>query len=397
MEKKIGIYICSGCEIGNCIDIDSLKNKISDKYPNIKIKSNSFLCSKDALSEINNDIEKENFEAIVVAACSPRVKVKEFNFSNNIICERVNFREQIAWLHLPMNEDTQMLAEDSLNMAIAKIKTISVPKPFIAENLNSDLLVVGGGITGITAAIEASKAGYSIVLIEKEKKIGGWSNYLYKQIPSEFSHTELQNPIIIEKIDEIENLKNIQIFTSSEIIEISGQPGEFIVKFLRDKQENTLKVGAIIWATGWKPYDANNLNHLGYNKHSNIITNLEFEKMVNNRKILKPSDQKEPKSILFIQCAGSRDKNHLPYCSNYCCLTTLKQVVYITELIPSALVYVIYNDIRTPGPYENFYKSVQNHDQVFFTKGDVSAINKINSNLVLEINDSLINEKVQVE
>src|SRR3972149_1677631 len=107
-----------------------------------------------------------------------------------------------------------MLANDALNMAIAKLKSISIPKPYLAENLNADLLVVGGGITGITSAIEASKAGYNVVLIEKKKELGGWSNKLHKQIPVKPPYQELMHPVIGDKIKEIESLENIQIFTS---------------------------------------------------------------------------------------------------------------------------------------------------------------------------------------
>src|SRR3989304_8827893 len=175
MEKKINIYTCSGCEIGSCIDIENLHNAISAKHQGILCKNHTFLCGKAGLEIIKNDINNNQPEAIIIAACSPRVKNDEFNFGKYLLCERVNFREQLAWVHKPNDEDTQMLANDALNMAIAKLKSISIPKPYLAENLNADLLVVGGGITGITSAIEASKAGYNVVLIEKKKELGGWS------------------------------------------------------------------------------------------------------------------------------------------------------------------------------------------------------------------------------
>ena len=181
MVKKTNIYLCSGCEIGKCIDCNNLANAISNEFSNNSIKQHKALCSSVGIQQIKDDIQNDNPEVIIIGACSPRVYTDKFSFQENIICERVNLREQLAWSHKSNDEDTQMLAEDMLRIAIAKTEKISIPKPYIAENLSSELLVVGGGITGITAAIEASKAGYKVTLIEKESELGGWSNNLYNK------------------------------------------------------------------------------------------------------------------------------------------------------------------------------------------------------------------------
>lgn len=397
MQKKINIYVCSGCEIGNSIDINDLKWKICEKNAGVNFKQHSFLCGNEGIKEIKNDIEKGGAEAVILAACSSRVKNNEFQLSKEIITERVNFREQLAWCQKPGNEDTQMLAEDLLNMAIAKVKVISTPKPFIANNLNSDLLVLGGGIAGLTSAIEASKAGYNVILIEKSNTLGGWSNNLHKQIPDTYPYTELKDPIIVKRIEEVKRSNNIRVFTSSEIIEISGQPGAFKVKFLNNPSEHSLTVGAIVIATGWTPYDPLKLDYLGYGKSENIITSIQFEEMVKNNNIHLPSNNKIPEKVLFVQCAGSRDKDHLPYCSNYCCLTTLKQTRYITESLPGTSVFIVYKDIRTPGNYEQFYQSVQNHDQVFFTKGDIQSIHHNKGKIKVEIKNTLLDKLIDID
>jgi len=396
MDKKIGLYICKGCEIGNCIDVDALSAVAKDEYKIQNCKIHDSLCSDEGIELIKKDISENSYEGIIIAACSPRYYSKEFQLDENVINERVNLREQVVWSHDAKDEDTQMLAEDLLRMSIAKVQNIVNPKAFIADNLSSDILVVGGGITGITAAIEGAKAGYKMILIEKENELGGYAKILYKQLPQKSPYKNLEEPSINSKIKELEEYKNIEVFTSSEIIEISGQPGLFEVKFEHKGESREINIASIVMAAGWKPYDANKLTEFKYSELPDVITNVEFEKMASENKIIKPSDGKKVESVLFIQCAGSRDEKHLPYCSNFCCGTTLKQAKYIREKNEDALVYVVYKDIRTPGRYEHFYKEMQNDDRLFLTKGEISEINKSNGGLTVDVKNTLIGEGISL-
>jgi quinone-modifying oxidoreductase subunit QmoB len=389
MSKNIGIYICSGCEIGKALDIDKLCQLASSAQNVTVCKSHKSLCSVEGFDTINNDIKNESIEKLIIAACSPRAKTEIFDFPENILLERTNLREQIAWCMEPGEEDTQMAAEDYLRMSITKVNNINIPTPFIAENISSDILVVGGGITGITAAIEAAKAGYNVHIIEKEERLGGWLNKLHKQIPYVAPYNKSIDPEIEDKIKELEQFENIKIHTSTSIQNISGQPGQFHITLLNGKAE-TIIVGSIVTATGWQPYDANKLAHLGYGK-PNVLTNVEFEEYVKNN----PS-RDLPKNILFIQCAGSRDKDHLPYCSGFCCGTSLKQATYIRELSPESNVFIVYKDIRTLGLYEEFYKEVQKDDQIFFTKGEIEEITEKSGNLKVQVKDTLIGEDISL-
>lgn len=388
MNKKVGVYICSGCEIGKALNIEKLNQVASEQ--NITIcKNHSSLCSIEGFDLINQDIANENLEKIVIAACSPRAKTEIFDFPENILLERTNIREQVAWCMEPGEEDTQMAAEDYLRMSITKVNNIAIPKPFIADNISSGILVVGGGITGITAAIEGAKAGYTVHLVEKEDKLGGWLNKLHKQIPYAAPYNNLIDPEIENKINELKQFENIKIHTSTTIKVISGQPGKFNVTLLNSIEEN-ITVGSIVTSTGWKPYDASKLSHLGYGK-TNILTNVEFEEFIKNN-----TGKDLPKNILFIQCAGSRDKDHLPYCSSFCCGTSLKQATYIRELSPDSNVFIVYKDIRTLGLYEEFYKEVQKDDQIFFTKGEIEEIIEDQNNLNVHVKDTLIGENISL-
>ncbi len=388
MEKKIGVYICSGCEIGKSIDIEKLSQIASEQNVTI-CKNHSSLCSIEGFDLISSDIANENIDRVIIAACSPRLKTEVFDFPENVLLDRANIREQVAWSMEPNEEDTQMAAEDCLRMSIAKVANTEIPNPFIADNISSDILVVGGGITGITAAIDGAKAGYKVHIIEKEEKLGGWLNKLHKQIPYAAPYSELINPEIEDKIKELEKLDNIQIHTSTTIKEISGQPGHFEVQLLNGKEEKVI-VGSIVTATGWQAYDANKLSYLGYG-NPKVLTNVEFEEFVKNN-----PGKEFPKNILFIQCAGSRDKGHLPYCSAFCCATSLKQAKYIRDLSPESNVFVVYKDIRTLGLYEEFYKEIQKDDQIFFTKGEIEKVIPEKNNISVQVKDTLIGEDISL-
>ncbi|MBW2010360.1 MAG: CoB--CoM heterodisulfide reductase iron-sulfur subunit A family protein [Deltaproteobacteria bacterium] len=144
----------------------------------------------------------------------------------------------------------------------------------------------------------------------------------------------------------------------------------------------TLNVGAIVWATGWEPYDATRIDNLGFGRYQNIVTNMMMERLAapngpTKGKILRPSDDKAPESIAFVQCAGSRDENHLPYCSYICCMASLKHVTYIRAQYPDAKVYVYYIDVRAPGQrYEKFYKKIKEDENVFLIKGKVAEVSE---------------------
>jgi quinone-modifying oxidoreductase subunit QmoB len=158
----------------------------------------------------------------------------------------------------------------------------------------------------------------------------------------------------------------------------------------------SLKIGSIIQATGFKPYDASKLDHLGYGKYPDVITNLQMEEMAKNGSIVRPSDGKAVQSVAFIQCAGQRDENHLPYCSSICCMTSLKQALYVVEQNPEAEAYILYKDMRTPAQYEDFYKRVQEEHGVFLTKGEVQGLSEEGGKLTVEFNDTLLNEVIGI-
>ncbi len=322
--------------------------------------------------------------------------------------------------------------------------------------LSADLLVVGGGISGITAALEAAEAGRDVILIEKEPYLGGRVAQMYHYFP------KLCPPSCGLEINfrRIKDNRKIRTYTLSEVESVNGKPGEFEVKVkknpryvnenctacglceaacrteidnpfdfgmskikaihlphlmaypmryvlhkdvVKDQSELediakscpydsvvlddepktlTFNVGAVVWATGWKPFDASKIENLNFGKYPHIITNMMMERLSapngpTSGRILRPGDQKEVKRIAFVQCAGSRDENYLPYCSGVCCMASLKQTTYIREQYPDSEVFVFFIDARTPGRLEDFYMKIQDDENVHITRGKVAEITEV--------------------
>jgi quinone-modifying oxidoreductase subunit QmoB len=394
MERHIGVYLCRGCGIGDALDLDQLSGVPEDKYGIDLCRQHEALCSEAARKDILDDLEKHGLNAVLIAACSPRALTEVFQFPDNILLERVNLREQLIWCMPARNEDTQMAAEDYLRMGLQKIQKSGIPEPFL-EEIDKTILVVGGGVTGMRSALDAAFAGYSVVLVEEKNKLGGWMAKQTRAFPTHPPYTELAETGVEELISAVETAEGIRILRGAQILEIAGAPGMFKAKIRVDGSEEIVRAGAIVQATGWNPYDAGKLGHLGYGRFANVLTNVEVEHMSGDG-IVRPSDKRAPGSVVFVQCAGSRDPEHLPYCSSVCCMVTLKQAVYLKERNPDTEIYILYKDIRTPGQYEEFYRKVQK-DGAVFIKGEVMGISENGDKLVVDSEDVLSGERLSIE
>jgi quinone-modifying oxidoreductase subunit QmoB len=373
MDNKLGIYICGGCQIAQSIDVEAL-TKLGNREAKAAVcRQDPFLCGPESIEAIRKDLTEGAVNSVVIAACSARMKTDVFAFDPQIPVERVNLREHVAWCFPPQNEETQAAAEDYLRMGVAKIRKMEPPE-ILSDPVSKKLLVVGGGMAGLTAALESAEAGYQVALVEKQAQLGGFTAKLKERFPDQSPYTEASGNGIADKIHAASYHPSIQVFTSARISRIEGQPGMFDATIQANGSSSSVRVGAIILATGWKPYDAQKLRHLGYGLSPDVITNVEFEEMIAKGPVLRPSTGRPVQSVFFIQCAGSRDKDHLPYCSSVCCMASLKHAAHIRKHNPEAKVYIVYKDMRTPGQYEHFYRTVQNDPLIFLTKGSVVSV-----------------------
>ncbi|MEP0827506.1 MAG: hydrogenase iron-sulfur subunit [bacterium] len=396
MEPKIGVYICKGCEIGSALDIEKLSGVALKDGKADLCKTHDMFCSVAGLELIKSDITSEGINRVVVAACSNRAFPELFDFGKDILTDRVNLREQVAWCHKPNDDDTQMIAEDYVRMGVARVRNSEPPQPYIEET-SKTIMVVGGGKAGLTAAKAAAAAGYKVILIEKENHLGGWGAKFSKVFPKTAPYQLPENSGINELINEVESDPHITIKKGTTISKTSSQPGKFSVVINDGSVETELQVGAIVQATGWKPYDPAKLSRWGYGVTPDVITNIDLEAMVTNGGIKRPSDGKTIESIAFIQCAGSREPDHLPYCSAVCCRVSLKQALYVREKYPHARIFIIYRDLRATAQYELFYAHVQNDDAIFLTKGEIAAVSKADGGkIAIDVKETLLGEDIRI-
>ena len=390
VKKNLGIYLCEGCRIGQSMDLDELSLFVNTDLQPAVCERHKAYCSPDGVKSMLASSTKAQLDGILIAGCGRGCKDEAFRLENSVAMERVNLREMVAWAMEKGEEDTLMAAKDYLRMGMAGLQQKSLVKPYILKEVSGEILVVGAGVAGLKAAIDGAAGGYLVHLVEKGSSLGGWSGKWKKQIPFDQPFDTLMNPLVGELIEQAEAHQNIKIYLDSQVEKVDGEPGSFEVR-LKDGKNTKLRVGSILMATGWKPYDAKKKSLFGMGEVPGVITSVELERQVEEDGIGKLS------SVLFIQCAGSRDEDHLPYCSSVCCGISLKQASYIRDSNPEAIVYIIYKDIRTPGFLEEFYKEVQDDPYIIFIKGEVEVVSTAAAGQIeVQLKDLLQNENISV-
>ena len=378
-EMKTAAYICAGCGIGDAFDIGQLE-KIAQKEGRMHVvKRHDFLCSAAGVQTIRDDIDNEGVTHVMVAACSRRAKAEAFHLPT-VALARANLREGVLWVVAAGSEHDEVrqeMAADYVRMGCAELKKMKVPAGNPNPAGNKRILVVGGGMAGLTAAIEAAETGYDVVVVEKEAALGGWAAQLWKRVPFRAPYAEPQATGLAALVARVVAHPRITVHLHSTVAETSGAPGRFRISIAQESGNVTVEeVGAIIQATGFSTYDTAKLPELGGGL-PHVVDQAGLEALANaadGRAIRRP-DGKEVSCVAFIQCAGQRDESgtHLPYCSGHCCATSIKQAMYFKDANPDVETVVLYTDLRVPGMGEDFYRSAQQKG-VTFTKARVTNV-----------------------
>jgi len=366
MERKIGVYVCEcGPNISEKIDISKVIDAVSSGEDVVVVERFKLLCSADGKKFLEEQIKKQGLTHLVVAACSPKdhektfMEVCENSGINPYLFQLANIREQCAWI----TEDKEEATKKAIRMIKAAIGRVRYHSSLDKKEIesNPDVLIIGGGIAGIEASLQLVSPDRKIYLVEKASSLGGSILNFEKT----FQGMKPISSIIENKIQEVKNNENIKIFTDTEVDEAIGFFGNYEIKLKNPAEQIdsiSFNVGAIIIATGYNLFDPTESSKYGYGKIDNVITSLEFEKMNKAGKITLKNG-KTPKSVAIIHCVGRDEKG---YCSEICCMYSLKFVKYLKDKIPQVKVTNLYSDLCMPGKtHQKFYEQ---------TKKDVNLI-----------------------
>lgn len=404
-EIRIGVYICwCGTNIAKMVDVEAASEEIG-KLPNVVLAKNyKYMCSDPGQDLIIKDINGHKLNRIVVAACSPRIH--ELTFRNAIekaglnpyMFEMANIREQDSWVHTDRTEATRKAIE----LIVAAVHRVRHHAPLEKRSVRVDpaTLVIGGGISGMTAALEIANSGKQVYLIEKTDRLGGFVAQFDLTYPYLTSARQMIRPII----QRVENHPLIKIFFHSEVDEVKGYIGNFTTVIKPGSGEETeLSFGNIIVAVGLKPFDPSKIGEYGYGKLPDVITSLEFEEMIGKGRLVT-KDGKDPRNIAIIHCVGSRNKKYHEYCSRTCCMVALKFTNQIRSILPDANIFEIYADMRAYGKgCEEFYAATT-HRQIIFLMFDqqdrLPVIRKASAgdhcNMIITMDELLSGENIEV-
>ena len=352
-NPRIGVFVCHcGINIGGYLDVKKVV-EYAKTLPNVVYaEDNLYTCSADTQERIKDLIKEHNLNRVVVASCTPRTHEPLFQETiregglNKYLFAMANIRDQDSWVHqLEWDEATEK-AKDLVTSAVAKAKYLE-PLSTNLIPITKSALVVGGGISGMNAALLIANSGFEVHLIEKNEKLGGNALNIHKTIEG----LDVQN-YIDYMTKELEHHKLVHIHRNAEIVHAEGYVGNFKTKIKEGKKEKEIEHGVVIIATGAKEYIPTEYE---YGKDKRILTQLEFEKKILDGEI----DSKKSLQIVMIQCVGSRNDER-PYCSRVCCSEAIKNAILVKERYKSTEVYVLYRDIRTYGFKEVAYQKARN-------------------------------------
>ncbi len=488
MSKRVGVFVCHcGLNIAGMVKVKEVIEKAGKQPGVVFAADHKYLCSEPGQTLIKDSIRQHHLDAIVVAACSPAMHEATFkNIAqlaglNRYNCEVANIREQSSWVHDDTDKATAK-AQIAVRQGIEKVK-LNEPLQPITVPVTRRVLVIGGGIAGIRAALDVANAGYQVYLVEKSGSIGGRMAQLSETFPTLDCSICILGPLMVE----VYRHPNIKLLRLSKVEEVKGYIGNFKVKVRQEPpyvdeakcnacgecakvcpaqvpnefdfgltwrkavyrpfaqavppayvldsknclgllpqacgeckkacdqfgtscinldawpQNHELEVGAIIVATGYDLYDATKLTEYGYGIFPNVMTSLEFERMLSasgptSGEIRRPSDGQTPKEIVFIQCAGQREpETALPYCSKICCMYTARHAMMFHHKVPDGQAYVFYMDIRAGGKgYEEFIKRCQEGRGLLYLRGRVAKVYEEDDKLVVKGVDTLSGKTVQI-
>ncbi len=391
---RIGVFICHcGINIAGTVDVQSVAETLRD-YPGVAFATDyKYMCSEPGQTIIQQAIAEHQLDGVVVAACSPAMHEATFRKAaaaaglNPYRVEIANIREQISWPHQKVPAEATRKAVEIVRTMVEKVRYDQPLEPLTLPIVKRSL-VVGGGIAGLTAAVMIADAGYPVTLVERSDRLGGRMAQL-SSLYLDFD--ESQGPLA-ERIEAVSRHPLIDVITSAELVDFGGYVGNFTAEIAPsdpgasdgaglgaqtlEGETHQVEVGAVVLATGFDLYAKGKLPEYGGGRYPDVVDSLQFEAMLKEGELRRPSDGRVPEEIVWVQCAGSRDPVlHKSYCSKICCMYVAKQTMAYSRAVPEGQAYVFYIDIRSQGRgYDEFVQRAMEEFDVVYLRGKVSRI-----------------------
>ena len=392
-EARIGVFICHcGTNIAGIVDVPSVK-EYSETLPNVVYAGNNiFTCSQDSQESIRQAIKEHNLNRVVVAACTPRTHEPLFQETireaglNPYLFEFANIRDQNSWVHQHNSEAATRKAKELVHMAVAKAAFLE-PIESLQIEITSSALVLGGGISGMSAALNLANQGFKTYLVEREGALGGHALNIRETWNGEDVGTFLE-----DYKKRVQNHENIEVLLGSEVADITGFVGNFTTIVKTGDMEREIQHGAVILATGGKAFDPDEYLY-GRSEHVLKWHNLDY--LFEN----EPDKLTQTQGVAFIQCVGSREPGRL-YCSKVCCTASVKSAIKLKEKKPDLRVYILYRDIRTFGRREELYRKAMSLGVIFirYSVDEKPMVQKDGEDgLLLTVKDRILKCPIQIK
>ena len=390
---RIGVFICQcGINISGIVNVFEVEDYAKTLPYVIYTEVNLYTCSQDTQAKIAQVIKQQGINRVVIAACTPKTHEPLFQETlqsaglNKYVVEMANIRNQDSWVHGNDPRSATEKAQDLVRMAVAKAALLE-PLPELELDLNPVALVVGGGLSGMTAAKNLADQGYEVHMVERAAELGGQARFLYKTWKGESIRDYLRR-----LIGDIEENPRIHVYPSTELQHVEGFVGNF-TSVLRPKEGDEIAIehGVAIIATGAQEYKP---DEYLYGRDPRVLTHLDLDR----RLIQDDSSLEKLRAVAFIQCVGSREPDR-PYCSRVCCTHTLERALELKSRNPEMAIYVFYRDLRTYGEREALYHRARQEGILFFRyeRENKPRLRDGRDSLEIEVIDRILERPIRIQ